>query len=161
MLGPTQVAATGAPAIPIDDKLYRDGGGAWKVYDVVIDGISLVTNYRSTFARQIQTGAAMEKDRAKRMSVGIDSLIEATLAPIGDTGFRIAPTRSGAAAGAASATRAAEAAARGLHFVPPERVFCTDNAAMIASVAAWRLAADGPSPLDTGADPSLDLPRIA
>ena len=35
------MAATGAPAIPIDYKLYRDGGGAWKVYDVVIDGISL------------------------------------------------------------------------------------------------------------------------
>jgi hydrogenase maturation protein HypF len=31
----------------------------------------------------------------------IDSLIEATLAPIGDTDFHIAPTRSGAAAGAA------------------------------------------------------------
>jgi phospholipid transport system substrate-binding protein len=27
---------------------------AWKVYDVKIDGISLVTNYRSSFASQIR-----------------------------------------------------------------------------------------------------------
>jgi N6-L-threonylcarbamoyladenine synthase len=35
---------------------------------------------------------------------------------------------------------------------------CTDNAAMVAAVAWWRLRSDGPSPLDTGADPSLGLP---
>ena len=28
--------------------------GAWKVYDIVIDGVSLVTNYRSSFAEEIQ-----------------------------------------------------------------------------------------------------------
>ena len=63
VLVPTQVAAAGAPAIPIDYKLYRDGGGAWKVYDVVIDGISLVSTYRSNFNSQIGR-------------VGIDGVIE-------------------------------------------------------------------------------------
>lgn len=29
--------------------------GAWKVYDVTVDGISLVTSYRSSFASQIRT----------------------------------------------------------------------------------------------------------
>jgi len=28
--------------------------GAWKVYDVTVDGISLVTNYRGSFADQIR-----------------------------------------------------------------------------------------------------------
>lgn len=28
---------------------------AWKVYDVIVDGVSLVTNYRSTFASQIRS----------------------------------------------------------------------------------------------------------
>lgn len=33
---------------------YRNG--AWKVYDVTVNGVSLVINYRSTFANQIQEG---------------------------------------------------------------------------------------------------------
>jgi N6-L-threonylcarbamoyladenine synthase len=47
--------------------------------------------------------------------------------------------------------------ADGLHGFLPSRPMCTDNAAMIASAAWWRLQSDGPSPLDTGADPSLEL----
>jgi len=41
--------------------------------------------------------------------------------------------------------------------VMPSRSMCTDNAAMVAAAAWWRLRADGPSPLDTGAEPSLRL----
>ena len=40
----------------------------------------------------------------------------------------------------------------------PSRAMCTDNAAMVAAAGWWRLAADGPSPLDIGANPSLRLP---
>jgi tRNA N6-adenosine threonylcarbamoyltransferase len=40
----------------------------------------------------------------------------------------------------------------------PSRSMCTDNAAMIAAAAWWRLRSDGPSPLDTGATPNLRLP---
>ncbi len=43
----------------------------------------------------------------------------------------------------------------------PSRAMCTDNAAMVAAAAWWRLRADGPSPLDIGADPSLRLPTIS
>ena len=39
--------------IPIDYSLYLKGD-EWKVYDVTIDGVSLVTNYRTTFANQIR-----------------------------------------------------------------------------------------------------------
>jgi N6-L-threonylcarbamoyladenine synthase len=42
----------------------------------------------------------------------------------------------------------------------PSRAMCTDNAAMIAAAGWWRLNADGPSPLDTGADPNLRLPLL-
>ncbi len=48
--------------------------------------------------------------------------------------------------------------ADGLRPVLPSRAMCTDNAAMVAAAAWWRLRADGPSPLDTGAEPSLRLP---
>ncbi|MEC9313732.1 MAG: ABC transporter substrate-binding protein, partial [Pseudomonadota bacterium] len=41
---------------------------AWKVYDVKIDGISLVTNYRSSFANEIRSGGMDQliKDLAER-----------------------------------------------------------------------------------------------
>ena len=49
----TQVREVGAPAIPVDYRLLHSGNG-WKVYDVSIDSISLVSNYRSSFANQIR-----------------------------------------------------------------------------------------------------------
>jgi N6-L-threonylcarbamoyladenine synthase len=48
--------------------------------------------------------------------------------------------------------------ADGLHPMLPSRSMCTDNAAMVAAAAWWRLQADGPSPLDTGAQANLRLP---
>jgi N6-L-threonylcarbamoyladenine synthase len=42
----------------------------------------------------------------------------------------------------------------------PSRSLCTDNAAMVAATGAWRLGVDGPSPLDSGADPNLRLPVV-
>ncbi|HHH39549.1 MAG TPA: ABC transporter substrate-binding protein [Sedimenticola sp.] len=50
----TQVREPGAPPIPIDYSLYLDDKGEWKVYDVSIDGVSLVSNYRSSFSSQIR-----------------------------------------------------------------------------------------------------------
>ncbi|HEX6311081.1 MAG TPA: tRNA (adenosine(37)-N6)-threonylcarbamoyltransferase complex transferase subunit TsaD [Acidimicrobiia bacterium] len=40
----------------------------------------------------------------------------------------------------------------------PPLELCTDNAAMIAATAWWRYQADGPTPLDAGAEPNLRLP---
>ena len=49
----TEVDQPGGFPIPIDYSLYLKGN-EWKVYDVTIDGVSLVTNYRTTFANQIR-----------------------------------------------------------------------------------------------------------
>lgn len=49
----TEVKASGALPIPIDYRLYMKGE-EWMVYDVSIDGISLVSNYRTSFASQIR-----------------------------------------------------------------------------------------------------------
>jgi phospholipid transport system substrate-binding protein len=43
----------GAPPVPIHYDFYLTDT-SWKVYDVVIDGISLVTNYRATYADKIK-----------------------------------------------------------------------------------------------------------
>ena len=51
----TQVIQQGGPPIPIDYAMEKVGN-EWKVYDVVIDGASLVTTYRGSFNDQIQKG---------------------------------------------------------------------------------------------------------
>jgi len=48
----------------------------------------------------------------------------------------------------------------GLRAFLPSRAMCTDNAAMIAACGWHRLRADGPTPLDVGADPNLRLPLL-
>jgi N6-L-threonylcarbamoyladenine synthase len=42
----------------------------------------------------------------------------------------------------------------------PSRTMCTDNAAMVAATAWFRLRADGPTPLSVGADPALRFPGL-
>ena len=59
----TAVIQQGGPPIPIDYSMAREDSG-WKVFDVVIDGASLVTTYRGTFNDQVQRG-------------GIDGLVKA------------------------------------------------------------------------------------
>ncbi len=49
----TQVNQPGGQPIPIDYSMEKSGD-TWKVYDVLIDGVSLVTNYRSSFNTEIQ-----------------------------------------------------------------------------------------------------------
>ncbi|NMG43542.1 hypothetical protein GPA22_07325 [Aromatoleum toluvorans] len=51
----TEVRQAGAQPINIDYALEKTTDG-WKVYDVVVAGVSLVTNYRGTFAQEIRTG---------------------------------------------------------------------------------------------------------
>lgn len=40
--------------IPIDYRLYNDTGNSWMIYDLVIEGVSLVANYRSQFDHILQ-----------------------------------------------------------------------------------------------------------
>ena len=50
----TEVLQPAGPSIPMSFSMYMNKADVWKVYDVKIDGISLVTNYRSTFATEIR-----------------------------------------------------------------------------------------------------------
>lgn len=45
----------GAPPVGVDYSMGRSDAG-WKVFNVTVDGVSLVTTYRSEFAAQIQNG---------------------------------------------------------------------------------------------------------
>jgi len=49
----TMIENKGKQPIPVNYDMEKTTDG-WKVYDLLIDGVSLVTNYRGTFAEQIQ-----------------------------------------------------------------------------------------------------------
>lgn len=49
----TEIKQPGGKPIPIDYEMYKTDFG-WKVFDVAIDGVSLVINYRSSFANTIR-----------------------------------------------------------------------------------------------------------
>lgn len=51
----TEVAQPGSKAIQLDYSLEKLDAG-WKVYDVTVAGISLVTNYREQFAQEVRSG---------------------------------------------------------------------------------------------------------
>jgi phospholipid transport system substrate-binding protein len=41
--------------IPIDYRMYQTDTGQWLVYDLVIEGVSLVANYRAQFTRMLES----------------------------------------------------------------------------------------------------------
>ncbi len=55
----TEIAQKGSFPIPINYSMEKKDG-AWKVYDVDIDGISMVKNYRTTFGNQVKQGSVDE-----------------------------------------------------------------------------------------------------
>jgi len=59
----TEIQAKSGMPIPVAYRLRKNEQGTWKIIDVVIDEVSLVTNYRNTFAQDVPR-------------VGIDGLIK-------------------------------------------------------------------------------------
>ena len=49
----TSILNKGKPPLPVNYDMEKTANG-WKVYDLSIEGVSLVTNYRGTFAEQVQ-----------------------------------------------------------------------------------------------------------
>jgi phospholipid transport system substrate-binding protein len=49
------IQGQGQQPVPIDYSMEKTNDG-WKVYDVTVAGVSLVTNYRSTFNSQVHEG---------------------------------------------------------------------------------------------------------
>ncbi|HVG76764.1 MAG TPA: ABC transporter substrate-binding protein, partial [Patescibacteria group bacterium] len=55
----TKLVAKGGSEIPIEYRMHK-AGDRWLVYDVVIEGVSLVANYRTQFNKIIQTSSFKE-----------------------------------------------------------------------------------------------------
>ncbi|MGZ4760170.1 MAG: tRNA (adenosine(37)-N6)-threonylcarbamoyltransferase complex transferase subunit TsaD [Acidimicrobiales bacterium] len=91
----------------------------------------------------------------------VDVLVQKARRAAQAYGARGMALAGGVAANSQLRTRLIDACmADGLHPFLPSREMCTDNAAMVAAAAWWRLQSDGPSPLDTGAFPNLRLPTL-
>jgi phospholipid transport system substrate-binding protein len=51
----TEIRQSGTQPINVDYVLQKTEGG-WQIFDVVVAGVSLVTNYRGSFAQEIRAG---------------------------------------------------------------------------------------------------------
>jgi phospholipid transport system substrate-binding protein len=68
----TVLAIGGRPPVPVNYHL-RQGEDGWKVYDVVIQGVSAIVTFRSSFAEEIQRfGLSGFLDRLAERSHGPD-----------------------------------------------------------------------------------------
>ena len=63
----TEIVQDGAQPIKVNYALAKDGD-SWLVFDIVIEGVSLVTNYRSQFSSEIRKGGmdSLNKKLAKK-----------------------------------------------------------------------------------------------
>jgi len=70
----TKLVAKGGSEIPIEYRMHK-AGDRWLVYDVVIEGVSLVANYRTQFNKIIQTSSFKElmnkmKNKQQELTTG-------------------------------------------------------------------------------------------
>jgi len=63
---------TSAVEIPIDYRLYQTKDGSWMIYDLIIEGVSLVRNYRSQFNEILQKNSfdVLVEELRKKTDVG-------------------------------------------------------------------------------------------
>jgi phospholipid transport system substrate-binding protein len=67
--------------IPVDYRMHRVPGDRWLTYDVAIEGVSLVANYRAQFNKIIQTSgyASLVKKLAAKEQEGMQADRELTI----------------------------------------------------------------------------------
>jgi len=69
----TKILTKSKQEVPVEYRMLKSGG-RWLVYDVIIEGVSLVNNYRNQFNRIIQTSSYGEL--VKRMKTRQEELLE-------------------------------------------------------------------------------------
>ncbi len=148
-----RMAADGDPgAIPFPRAMLDDG------YDFSFSGVkTAVINHvrRHPDAEVVDVAASFQE-------AVVDVLVAKLVRAADDAGASTLVLGGGVAANSRLRTRVLDvAAASGRRAFIPPLALCTDNGAMIAATAWWRLQADGPTPLDAGADPGLRLPSVA
>ena len=54
----TEVLQPGLKPVAVDYRMLQTDGD-WKAYDILIEGVSLVTNYRTTFSTEVQNKGSL------------------------------------------------------------------------------------------------------
>jgi phospholipid transport system substrate-binding protein len=67
----TEILRPRSPPVPVDYRMHRDEG-RWRVYDLVIEGVSFASTYRTSFEQEVR-------------QAGLDGLID-RLGELNDTG---------------------------------------------------------------------------
>lgn len=52
----SEIKQPGGKPVQLDYNLSKEASNGWKVYDVIVAGVSLVTNYREQFAQEVRAG---------------------------------------------------------------------------------------------------------
>ena len=154
----------GYPGGPAIDRIAMDGDPAAiafpralpdRPYDFSFSGLktSVVNHVRK------HGDVSTEDVAASFQEAVVDVLVAKTRRAAADTGAKGIAIGGGVAANSRLREAILDACERdGLAAYLPDRANCTDNAAMVAAAGWWGLQRNGPSPLDTGADPNLGLP---
>jgi len=153
----------GYPGGPLIDRLAMDGSPMIDFprpmmdsdYDFSFSGLktAVINHVRKN------PDVAVEDVAASFQEAVVDVLVTKARRAARDVGAKAITLGGGVAANSRLREAILEACVDdGLQGFVPSRSLCTDNAAMVASVGWYRLQSDGPSPLDTGADPNLRLP---
>ena len=152
----------GYPGGPVIDRLAREGDRAAVRFPRAMPGeadfsfaglkTAVVNHTRRVPGTPVADVAASFQEAV------VDQLVAKLVAAADEIDAPVLAVGGGVAANSRLRERVAEAAAATGRraFLPPPSL-CTDNGAMIAATAWWRLEADGPTPLDAGADPNLRL----
>ena len=69
----TQVVLDDGKVVPVDYAFRKSSDGSWKAYDVIIEGISYVTNYRNQVAAEIAK-SSLDALTARLESQGAEAL---------------------------------------------------------------------------------------
>jgi N6-L-threonylcarbamoyladenine synthase len=156
----------GYPGGPAIDRLARDGNPQAVPFprpmlddrDLSFAGLKTAVRYH----RRDHPETPVADVAASFQEAVVDVLVAKLLGAADEHGAPTLVIGGGVAANSRLRDRVAGAAAatgRRAFLPPPD--LCTDNAAMIAAAAWWRLGADGPTPLGAGVHPGLSLPAGA
>jgi N6-L-threonylcarbamoyladenine synthase len=153
----------GYPGGPAIDRLARKGDPEAIAFPRPMRGDGFDFSFSGLKTAVVQyvrkhPGVEVADVAASFQAAIVDVLVDKLLGAAAGSGITTIVVGGGVAANSALRTRLDAVGAQGrVRVVLPSIELCTDNAAMVGSVAAYRLAADGPTPLDVPVVPNLEL----